>query len=119
MSDEFKTNDVKKIMIVDDVEANRFILRNIIVGMGHQPILAENGVQALKILEHVMPNLILLDVSMPQMDGLEFCEIIKARPETRDIPVIFISAFDEPERLLKVLMLVVKIILLSLLYMRL
>ncbi len=101
MSDEIKTNDVKKIMIVDDVEANRFILRNIIVGMGHQPILAENGVQALKILEHMMPNLILLDVSMPQMDGFEFCEIIKARPETRDIPVIFISAFDEPEEIIK------------------
>lgn len=93
--------EAKKIMIVDDVEANRFVLRNIIVGMGHQPILAENGVQALKILEHMIPSLILLDVSMPEMDGFEFCEIIKNKPDTRDIPVIFISAFDEPEDIIK------------------
>lgn len=93
--------DVKKIMIVDDVEANRFILRNIIVDMGYQPILAENGVQALKILEHMLPNLILLDVSMPEMDGFEFCEIIKSKPHTREIPIIFISAFDKPEDIIK------------------
>lgn len=93
--------DIKKIMIVDDVEANRFILRNIIVDMGHQPILAENGVQALKILEHIVPNLILLDVSMPEMDGFEFCEIVKSKASTREIPVIFISAFDKPEDIIK------------------
>ena len=91
----------KKIMIVDDVEANRFVLRNIIVDMGHQPVLAENGIQALKLLEHVMPHLILLDVSMPEMDGYEFCERIKGKPETRDIPIIFISAFDEPNDIIK------------------
>ena len=101
MGNEVKTSEAKRIMIVDDVEANRFILRNIIVDMGHQPVLAENGVQALKIMEHIMPHLILLDVSMPQMDGFEFCEIIKADPKTRDIPVIFISAFDEPEDVIK------------------
>lgn len=101
MGNEVKTSEAKRIMIVDDVEANRFILRNIIVDMGHQPVLAENGVQALKIIEHIMPHLILLDVSMPQMDGFEFCEIIKADPKTRDIPVIFISAFDEPEDVIK------------------
>ena len=64
-------SDQKKILIVDDVEANRFVLRNIISDMGYLPVLAENGIQTLKIMEHIKPNLILLDVAMPQMDGFE------------------------------------------------
>ena len=101
MGQEPKARKGKKILIVDDVEANRFVLRNIIVDMGHQPMLAENGVQALKIVERMLPSLILLDVSMPEMDGYEFCTIMKGKPETRDIPIIFISAFDEPEDIIK------------------
>lgn len=90
-----------RILIIDDVETNRFVLRNIITDMGHQPVLAENGVQGLKIMERVVPDLILLDVAMPQMDGFEFCEIIKKDVKTRDIPIIFISAFDEAEDIVK------------------
>lgn len=90
-----------RILIIDDVEANRFVLRNIILDMGHQPILAENGVQGLKIMERIVPDLILLDVAMPKMDGFEFCEIIKRDVKTRNIPIIFISAFDEPEDIVK------------------
>lgn len=101
MEGKTKSKDGKKILIVDDVEANRFVLRNIIADMGHQPMLAENGVQALKIVERLLPSLILLDVSMPEMDGFEFCRILKGKPETRDIPIIFISAFDEPEDVIK------------------
>ncbi len=94
-------SEEKWILIVDDVEANRFVLRNIIVDMGYKPMLAENGLQALKILERKLPDLILLDVSMPEMDGYEFCSRIKDKPDTRDIPVIFISAFDEMEDIIK------------------
>lgn len=90
-----------RILIIDDVETNRFVLRNIISGMGHQPVLAENGVQGLKIMERIVPDLILLDVAMPEMDGFEFCEIIKKDIKTRDIPIIFISAFDEAEDIVK------------------
>ncbi len=86
-----------KILIIDDVETNRFVLRNIITDMGHQPILAEGGLQGLKILERIIPDIILLDISMPEMDGLEFCQQIKQDVKTRHIPVIFISAFDEPQ----------------------
>lgn len=84
-----------RILIVDDVEANRFILKNIIVDMGYQPVLAENGVQALKIFPICHPQLILLDVSMPEMDGYEFCKIMKSNADSRDVPIIFISAFDD------------------------
>ena len=90
-----------RILIIDDVETNRFVLRNIISDMGYQPVLAENGKQGLKIMERVKPDLILLDVAMPEMDGFEFCEIIKKDVETRNIPIIFISAFDAPEDIVK------------------
>jgi putative two-component system response regulator len=90
-----------KILIVDDVESNRFVLRDIVSEMGYQPILAENGEQAFKIVEHFQMQLIILDISMPVMDGYEFCERMKSSPETRDIPIIFISAFDNPKDIVK------------------
>lgn len=90
-----------KILIVDDVDVNRFVLRDIVKEMGHQPLLAENGLQALKIVEHLTPQLIISDIAMPQMDGLEMCMRLKADPKTREIPVIFISAFDNAEDVVK------------------
>lgn len=86
-----------KIMIIDDVDTNRFVLRDIILEMGYQPVLAENGAQALKIVDRLWPQLIISDIAMPEMDGYEFCSIMKKDPKTRDIPIIFISAFDNPE----------------------
>ena len=90
-----------RILIIDDVETNRFVLRNIITDMGYQPILAENGKQGLKIMEHIVPELILLDVAMPEMDGFEFASIIKNDVKTRNIPIIFISAYDAPQDIVK------------------
>lgn len=90
-----------KILIVDDVDTNRQILKNIIMEMGYQPVLAENGVQAVKFLERILPHLIITDIAMPQMDGFELCENVKKNPITREIPVIFISAFDNPQDVVK------------------
>jgi len=89
------------ILIVDDVEANRFVLRDIIEGMGYLPILAENGEQALKIVERRQIQLMILDIAMPVMDGYECCRIMKADVKTRNIPIVFISAFDEPEDIIQ------------------
>jgi putative two-component system response regulator len=89
------------IMIVDDVEANRFVLKDIISDMGYRPVLAENGLQALKLMEHFRPQLIILDIAMPKMDGYELCSMLKGDISTRDIPIIFISAFDDPEDIVK------------------
>lgn len=94
-------NSIPKILIVDDVDTNRQILKNIIQEMNCQPILAENGVQALKFLERIVPQLIVTDIAMPQMDGYELCENIKNDPKLREIPVIFISAFDNPQDVVK------------------
>lgn len=101
MDGEKSVKDEVKILVVDDVEVNRFVLRDIITDMGHKPILTENGVQALKVLKRLNPELILLDVAMPEMDGYEFCEIVKDDPQTREIPIIFISAYDEPVDIVK------------------
>ncbi len=93
---ENASKDKVRILIVDDVEENRFVLRDIIADMEHQPILTENGVQALKMVAKYQPQLIISDVAMPEMDGYEFCRRIKDNAETRDIPIVFISAFDDP-----------------------
>ena len=90
-----------RILIIDDVEANRFVLRNIIADMGHQPVRAENGIQGLKIMERIVPDLILLDISMPEMDGFELADILKQDIKRRHIPIIFISAMDEPQDIVK------------------
>ena len=90
-----------RVLIIDDVDSNRFVLRDIISEMGYQPILAENGVQALKLVEKLWPQLVISDVAMPEMDGYEFCQRMKHDPKTRDIPIIFISAYDNPEDVVK------------------
>ncbi len=86
-----------KILIVDDVEINRLVLEEIVSNMGCEPILAEDGSQALELAKKQNLQLILTDISMPGMDGYELCRILKADKKTRDIPIIFISAYNEPE----------------------
>lgn len=85
-----------KILIVDDVETNRLVLESIIEDMGCFPILAEDGRQALELTKSKMPQLILSDISMPGMDGYELCRTLKKDKKTKDIPIVFISAFDDP-----------------------
>lgn len=89
------------VLIVDDVEANRFVLRDIISEMECRPILAENGVQALKIMKNHRPQMVILDIAMPEMDGFELCKLMKEDAELKEIPIIFISAFDDPSDIVK------------------
>ena len=89
------------VLIADDVEANRFMLKNIISEMGNQAVLAENGMQAVKLAQRMNPQLIILDIAMPEMDGYEACEKLKEDPDTRDIPIIFISALDDPNDIVR------------------
>jgi len=93
--------DAARILIVDDVEANRFVLRDVIMEMGYRPVLTENGVQALKMVSRLKPQLVILDIAMPEMDGYEVCAKMKEDPDTREIPIIFISAFDDPSDVVK------------------
>lgn len=89
------------VLIVDDVEINREILGEIVTDMGYQTQLAESGIQALECIKERPPNLVLTDISMPEMDGYELCRRLKADVHTRDIPIIFISAFDKTTDIVK------------------
>lgn len=90
-----------QVLVVDDMEINVDILANIISDMGFEPLGAYSVEEAFAFIRTALPQLILLDVSMPQMDGYEFCSILKRNPITRDIPVIFISALDTIQDKLK------------------
>lgn len=81
-----------KILIVDDVPENIQILVHLLSEKGLKVNYAESGVKALKAIKNNLPDLILLDVSMPGMDGFEVCEKLKEDPLTSDIPIIFLTA---------------------------
>jgi putative two-component system response regulator len=86
-----------RILIVDDSNVNRLILQDHIIALGHTPLLAENGLVALeKIAEH-QPDLILLDIMMPKMNGYQVLERLKSDEILCHIPVIMVSANDETE----------------------
>lgn len=93
--------EAEVVLIVDDVEINRVILDQIVRDMGCRTVLAENGKQALECVQEELPNLVLTDISMPEMDGYELCRLLKENVVTRNIPIIFISAFDEAEDIVK------------------
>jgi serine phosphatase RsbU (regulator of sigma subunit) len=85
----------ERILIVDDTPANIQTLSGILKEKGYQLSVATNGMQALQVLEKVHPDLILLDVMMPEMDGFEACRQIKKSESLRNIPIIFLTAKTE------------------------
>jgi two-component system, sensor histidine kinase and response regulator len=86
---------IPNILIVDDIPANLKVLGGILKDEGYKirPVL--NGEMALQVAEKEIPDLILLDIMMPDMDGYEVCCQLKANPRLKDIPVIFISALND------------------------
>ncbi len=85
------------ILIVDDMAENVTLLSRILANQGYTVQTADNGPQAIEIAQTSSPDLILLDINMPGMDGFETCVRLKQDERTRDIPVIFISALDSIE----------------------
>lgn len=81
-----------RVLVVDDQPINVKLLERKLEREGMEPLTAENGRQCVDIAFRERPDLILLDVMMPEMDGIEACRILQANAETRDIPVIFITA---------------------------
>lgn len=88
-----------KILIVDDAPANLDLLAGILEPHGCTVLAAPSGEVALRIAAKADPDLVLLDILMPDPDGYETCRLLKADPETRDLPVLFISAKDESQSL--------------------
>jgi two-component system sensor histidine kinase/response regulator len=89
------------ILIVDDVKPNLKLLTYILEHEGYQTSFAISGKDALERLKSVIPNLILLDLMMPEMNGLEVCEIIKSQPIYANIPIIFLTASQDDAHLVK------------------
>ncbi|NJN73013.1 MAG: response regulator [Limnothrix sp. RL_2_0] len=95
MLSSFEFDQRGDILIVDDVPENLQLLFEILSDEGHEVRRVLNGSQALKVIEIDPPDLILLDIKMPAMDGYEVCKRLKSDPKTASIPIIFLSALNE------------------------
>ena len=85
------------ILIVDDTPANLRLLSQVLQGVGHRVRAVTSGARALAAIALARPDLILLDVRLPDTDGYALCARLKADPRLQDVPVIFISALAETE----------------------
>lgn len=90
-----------QILVVDDQVQNIQILNVILKEAGYQVAGARSGEQALAIIEKMKPDLILLDIVMPEMDGFEVCRSLKTHPEFKDIPIIFLTAKTTSDDIVK------------------
>lgn len=82
----------KKILIIEDSPTIVSLLRNRIEDSGYETIAANDGESGLQMIKEKMPDLIILDVKMPGMDGFEVCRIVKGDPNIKDIPIVFVTA---------------------------
>ena len=89
------------VLVVDDTPANIGVLLGLLSEQGHKVLVANDGISALEQLKYVHPDLILLDVMMPGLDGFEVCRRIKRLPALADIPILFLTALDEADEKLK------------------
>ncbi len=89
-----------RILIVDDEESVRSLAKACIhhgLGPHHEPLEAAGGEEAIAIAEREHPDLVLLDIRMPGLDGFEVCRRLKSSPHTRDIPVLFLTALGRDQ----------------------
>ncbi len=91
----------RSVLIVDDVPENLSFLSDALDEAGYMVLVATDGRSALERLRHIAPDVILLDAMMPGLDGFETCKRIKDKPETRDIPVIFMTGLTESEHVVR------------------
>jgi len=99
---EDSKKDVKgKILVVDDNEGNRELLSEALLKESYEVMVAEDGFAGYKKAVSELPDLILLDIMMPGMDGYGTCEKLKSKEETKDIPVIFITALSKTDEIVK------------------
>jgi len=100
--EEFDTNHkLETILVIDDSPTNLEILHDVLGGAGYEVLVEMDGVSGIEQVENNPPDLILLDVMMPKMDGFETCRKLQENPSTKDIPIIFITAITEAEEKVK------------------
>jgi len=93
--------DKAKILVVDDSGYMRKLLESRLKANNYQVILAEDGKEALSKTESEKPDLVLLDLSMPKMDGFQIAEKLRSHASTRSIPIIFVTARGQEEEIFK------------------
>jgi CheY-like chemotaxis protein len=96
----FKDNskkDWKSVLIIDDDEALIKTLRPILINAGYSVLTANSGEAGLSVIENQNPDMVLLDVILPGIKGREVCQAIKENPQTKDMPVVFLTAKDSPD----------------------
>jgi CheY-like chemotaxis protein len=86
---------IHKVLIVDDTQADRSSLERIVSDAGHQVVLAMSGAQAIERAKRDKPDLILMDVNMPEIDGFAATRMLKADDETKHIPIVFVSGKNQ------------------------
>ncbi|MEW6108775.1 MAG: response regulator [Nitrospirota bacterium] len=91
----------KKILLVDDEEQNIKLLKSLLEAMGYDTETAYNGKEAVEKTKTAKPDLILLDIMMPEMDGYEACDLIKTNADTSNIPVVMVTALADRDSKLK------------------
>lgn len=85
----------RNVLVVDDNAVDRSRLEKLMTGAGYLVTLAINGVQAMEMAKRVKPDLILMDVNMPEVDGFAATRNLRNDPETKNIPVILVTAKDQ------------------------
>jgi two-component system chemotaxis response regulator CheY len=88
---------MKRVLVMDDDECMRGLLRLHLSNAGYEVLVAEDAVEAGHLLLQQRPDLILADIEMPFMDGLEFLQAVKADRTTRSVPVIFVTCSEDAE----------------------
>lgn len=96
-----KNHGQSKVLVVDDIQLNRKLQKTYLEAEGYKVVLAQDGIEALKRIEEESPDLILLDIMMPKMNGFQVCRRIKSDDRTRFIPVIMVTALNELEDKIK------------------
>lgn len=86
---------MRNVLVVDDNGVDRARMEKLMSGAGYVVSVAVNGVQALEMAKRVKPDLILMDVNMPDMDGFAATRSLRNDPETKDIPVVLVTAKDQ------------------------
>ncbi len=103
MIQELKNIDLSqyKVLVVDDVPLNLLLVEKMLKQFGIEVKKAANGMEAMESIREEMPDLVLLDLMMPVMDGFEFLRIARAKPETRLLKIVILSALNKPEDIVR------------------
>ena len=89
--------DAPTVLVVEDTDAVRIVLRMQLIILGYRVLEARNGLEAVEAAKRDRPDLILMDIGLPVLDGLEAARLLRDAPETREIPIVALTAFSDPD----------------------